>query len=586
MLAGSSEREQRNSGEPSPTMVLLWELPPWWLAFRRNARDLVLPRAEEPLELESAPAAFWTDVFVRQGVAWRRMAESVFYHAAAFALVLAVLRAMPRPLEPALHSFDQSSVLYYDASEYLPAVNTGAKPARPQQGDPVYARQEIISVPPEADNRSQTIVTPPDIKLKQDVALPNIVAWTRSPGPVPMAATRALPLDATMLAAPVAPAPEMEARNRRDVQSLAANAVAPAMESAEVRNLRTPGYTGAVIGPPPAVSQTPSRRLSDINIGRSEVVNPAPQLPVEQQRALYGRGGGSAGSPGTPRVVAPPQAIAGAGTGVGSGRIIALSVNPSLKMPSELPAGNRRGSFAAGPDGKPGNSGTPHVTGAAAGAGGGGDGHASGAGNGTGAAGLPAGIYVGAGPVSHPTSAVAGAPSRASLAPPAPQPVVVAKAAPAKITGPVGRAARPIDEAKVTDVDKQVFGIRKFYSMSLNMPNLNSAGGSWVIRFAEKKQEETAGELTAPVATQKVDPAYPIELMRQNVAGTVTLYAVIHSDGSVGEVKVLASPDDRLDRYARRALERCRFQPATKAGSAVDLEAVVLIPFRPGRSAF
>jgi hypothetical protein len=39
--------------------------------------------------------------------------------------------------------------------------------------------------------------------------------------------------------------------------------------------------------------------------------------------------------------------------------------------------------------------------------------------------------------------------------------------------------------AKLSDVERQVFGNRKFYSLTMNMPNLNSAAGSWVIRFAE-----------------------------------------------------------------------------------------------------
>jgi len=129
--------------------------------------------------------------------------------------------------------------------------------------------------------------------------------------------------------------------------------------------------------------------------------------------------------------------------------------------------------------------------------------------------------------------------------------------------------------------------------MTLNMPNLNSAGGSWVIRFAELNQNgnpgnENQGELTAPVATQKVDPAYPLELMRRNVQGTVTLYAVIRNDGSVTDVRVLRGVDDQLDQYARAALAHWRFRPATKNGAAVDLEAVVLIPFKPvrGKSGF
>jgi len=112
------------------------------------------------------------------------------------------------------------------------------------------------------------------------------------------------------------------------------------------------------------------------------------------------------------------------------------------------------------------------------------------------------------------------------------------------------------------------------------MPNLNSGGGSWIIRFAELKEDSEHGDLVAPLATRKVDPGYPAELMRRNVQGTVTLYAVIHSDGSVGEVRVLRGVDERLDEYARAALAHWQFHPATKNGYAVALEAVVLIPFR------
>jgi len=121
--------------------------------------------------------------------------------------------------------------------------------------------------------------------------------------------------------------------------------------------------------------------------------------------------------------------------------------------------------------------------------------------------------------------------------------------------------------------------------MTLNMPNLNSAGGSWVIRFAElnPNPNEARSDLTAPEATQKVDPAYPMELMRRNVQGTVTLYAVIRNDGSVSNVRVLRGVDDQLDQYARAALARWHFHPATKNGVAVDLEAVVMIPFKAVR---
>jgi protein TonB len=157
-------------------------------------------------------------------------------------------------------------------------------------------------------------------------------------------------------------------------------------------------------------------------------------------------------------------------------------------------------------------------------------------------------------------------------------PRLLADATPPRVTSIPRHPAVPEDVP--TEAEKQIFGIRRFYSMSLNMPNLNSGGGTWVIRFAELLPSEEKGVLMAPVATQKVDPAYPAALMRENVEGTVTLYAVIHSDGSVGDVRVLQGVDDRLDTYARTALSRWRFLPAVKNGNPVAVQAVVMVPFR------
>jgi TonB family protein len=149
---------------------------------------------------------------------------------------------------------------------------------------------------------------------------------------------------------------------------------------------------------------------------------------------------------------------------------------------------------------------------------------------------------------------------------------------------------QPANASNLSEAERAVFGNRRFYSVTLNMPNLNSAGGSWVIRFAELNHEPgghdastPAPDLTQPVATRKVDPAYPMQLMRENVAGTVILYAVIHSDGSIGDVRILRSVDDRLDRFASEAISQWRFDPATKNGAPVDVEATFQIPFRPAR---
>jgi TonB family protein len=149
---------------------------------------------------------------------------------------------------------------------------------------------------------------------------------------------------------------------------------------------------------------------------------------------------------------------------------------------------------------------------------------------------------------------------------------------------------QPDSAAKLSEAERAVFGGRRFYSVTLNMPNLNSAGGSWIIRFAELKHESritdanaTAEDLSQPMATHKVDPAYPMQLMRENVQGTVIVYAVIHADGSVGDVRVLRGVDDRLDRFATQAVSQWKFDPATKKGAPVDVEATFQIPFRPAR---
>ena len=135
-----------------------------------------------------------------------------------------------------------------------------------------------------------------------------------------------------------------------------------------------------------------------------------------------------------------------------------------------------------------------------------------------------------------------------------------------------------------SEAERKVFSGRKSDAMPLNMPNLNSAGGSWVMHFVEMKEDEKPqGDLFAPVPTRIADPGYPLELMRENVHGTVTLSAVIYGDGHVADVAVLNGIDDRLDQYARDALLRWQFLPALRNGSPVPLKAVVMIPFRPRR---
>jgi len=554
------------------SLNLLVELEP-----RRRAFWSSVAAALRPVRpVHESELGLWRDVFVRQGVPWGRIVQSVILHSGAFALIWMVSFAWLRQQNIlATPNFDRSSLITYTPEEYLPPLDTGVTdPAPPAKGDPEYAKQPILSVPKEADNRRQTIVAPPDVRLNRDVPLPNMIAMSAPAPVVPIEATRS-PLN--RLAAPdtqvVAPAPELDTAQNRVVRSaLTSSIIAPPPEVTATRTRGMAGPDASVVEPPPDVTRSNMGRAGALNIGPSQVVAPAPQLTIAAQHTLSGRGTGGLPSGGV-QPVAPPPSVGGMGGSRSAGRLIALGIHPVAPTgPVTAPGGNRRGTFAANPSGKAGAAGTPGSTLASGtkASGNGVNGNTAGT-RGRENNSLPGGLHVGAADSAAVASANGNTRELASAIPPR-----------------VGSAktAAPVSEDKVTDVDRQVFGGKRVYSMTSNTPNLNSSTGSWVIRFAELKANQQPGQLSAPDAIQKSDPGYPIELMRANVQGTVTLYAIIHSDGTVGDIRVLTSPDDRLDALAKSALARWKFRPATKDGQPVALEAVVVIPFRIKRTNF
>ena len=542
---------------------LLVERDPASPEFRIGVRAALHPAPRPALRPTELPGAeevefdLWRDVFVQQKLPWGRFLQSALLHTAAVALVWTISLSWIRQQKILDHAaFDRSSLVTYSPEEYLPPLDTGASEApKTQKGDPVYAKQPILSVPREADNRSQTIVVPPDLKLDHDVPLPNIVATGAIVPAIPLDATRpSLSLSSSRIVAPetqvVAPAPDVQFARNRVVQA--------AMKS-------------DVVAPPPELTQSTKGRVGLMNIGPSDVVAPAPQLTLTEQHSLAGRSKGNLPG-GSVQPVGPPPSMAAAGGASAGGRLIALGIHPVAPTgPVPVPGGNRRGTFAVTPQGKPGASGTPDLAG-----GGKGDSGSKTRNNGHGS--LPAGLHVGAAD-SGATSPVerngaAGAREMASLS--------SSGATAGARSG--ARAASAVPDDKITDVDRKVFGGKRVYGRTLNMPNLNSSTGSWVIKFAELDGGRKEGELLEPLATEKSDPGYPLELIRANVHGMVTLYAVIQADGKVGDIRVLNSPDERLDSYAAQALARWKFLPAERAGKPVALEAVVVIPFRVRRS--
>jgi TonB family protein len=543
---GSLQEAQTEPSAPELTLLIASE--PRSRIFLQNLRDLFRQPESAPLRPESAPAAFWTDVFVDRGLPWRRFGQSSAYHVLALVLIWAGSRFLAlQPHAASRPAFTHTDVVYYTPSEYLPPLDTRRSAStRARKADPEYSAQPIISVPPEADNRSQTIVAPPSIKLQRDVAMPNVVSLLeKMPGNPQM---------------PIRPAP-----------------VVPASEISRL----APRMERAVIAPPPAVETSSARRLGDLNIGHSSVIAPAPQLSLDEQRAAAGSRG-TAMSKHSLQVIAPPPSLAATGRSHSGQGMLALNLHPAVGAPPDPPAGNRRGNFAATPEGHRGASGAPATSV--------GNGKADGSGSAKNSGNLPSGLYVG--------NAAAKSSSAYSV-----NPRLLASARSPRMD--TAQTLQPANASKLSDVERAVFGDRKYYSLSLNMPNLNSAGGSWIIRFAPLQKNSipgspssraaagdpradgssqadlSAADLSAPVATRKVDPAYPLELMHQNVGGTVILYGVIHTDGTVGSVRVLRGVDDRLAQFASQAIAKWQFQPATKNGAPVDVEATFWIPFHP-----
>ena len=403
-----STPEQLPKGPPSPAFLV--DLPAWHTVFFRNLADLFRPEKQAQFKPSSAPGSFWPDVFVVSGAPWSRFALSLLGHVAAIAAIFGLVQLWPQKPEVVVSRvFNRNDVVYYAPSEYLPPLDTGgAKKPLPQRGEPAFAPQPIISVPPEADNRSHTIVTPSDVKLNHDVPLPNIVAWsqTQAQPAMPLASTTAAAQNLrlpTLSVAVVAPTPETIPTERQRSAPLSQAVVAPAQDvnvESSARTLQAP--QAAVVAPTPQVDSTSARRLGDINIGHSAVVAPSPELPVAEQYAsrTSGQAQSALGSAG-PAVVPPPPSIAGSTGSNSGGRLISLGIHPAAVAPAEPPGGNRRGNFAATPTGKVGGAGTPDVaTNADSGSG-----SASGVNKNTG---VPTGLTVGAAPDGHTTSSIGG----------------------------------------------------------------------------------------------------------------------------------------------------------------------------------
>ena len=531
---------------PRVPVVPKLEIP--WGSFhqgaRRNFAALFGPRAAKDF-LSATP---FRDSWCEGRVPKRAVIAAALWHAAILALPFSLFTAMPHR-NPLLQNVE---LTWQGRIDDLPLLEIArekpktdpapkpkspeVKPEEPQRAvDAFHPRQRIFTDPVHPTHPRQTLINPkaPFEPPKLLPNLPNIVQFEQVTGP----AKPRLQISEEMLR-------KLHPKEKRQATTTAAPPVdIPNMEQ-HVADMNLP-----------AAQSGPARPKLELNAGA------APRVAQKTQ----------SGDAGPAPEVGATQLTAANG---GPNALIALSANPAPPAPVQPPQGNLAARVSISPEGPhPGApAGTPNGTPANA--------SPSDSANGGGKSAV--GISISGG---NPAAKAAGsapkmsAPARKLMTRPEPK---TESEDVAERTGPPDFAALP-PEAK----PETVFAYKKVYTLNVNMPNLNSATGSWILNFSELHNDsdyahhaQQTVELSGPVPLQKVDPKYPQTLISERVTGEVILYAVIRRDGSVDSIQLVRGIDQQLDANAMKALRQWKFRPGAKQGTPVELEAIVHIPFR------
>src|ERR1700723_1346822 len=82
---------------------------------------------------------------------------------------------------------------------------------------------------------------------------------------------------------------------------------------------------------------------------------------------------------------------------------------------------------------------------------------------------------------------------------------------------------------------------KEIYTLHIDMPNLTSVTGNWVMNFAQLDEgnppfRKSTGKLSGPSLVSKVDPKYPQTQIKEHVDAEVFLYPIIRQDGLVDSI--------------------------------------------------
>lgn len=150
---------------------------------------------------------------------------------------------------------------------------------------------------------------------------------------------------------------------------------------------------------------------------------------------------------------------------------------------------------------------------------------------------------------------------------------------------PVARPGEPEPKqsgaTRVSGAPDPRFNGREVFMMAIQMPNVTSWSGSWLMWYSDHTLHQAAlAPIAPPVAHRKVDPKYIATAVEERIEGRVLLGCVVDKQGHVSGIELVRGLDDRLNKSAEDALSKWEFYPATRKGEPVDVDVLVEIPFK------
>ena len=100
------------------------------------------------------------------------------------------------------------------------------------------------------------------------------------------------------------------------------------------------------------------------------------------------------------------------------------------------------------------------------------------------------------------------------------------------------------------------------------------------VASAQEKIYKIGADVKAPKLVYKVEPKYTQEARDAKIEGAVALSVVITAQGVADQITVKKSLDPGLDDNAISAVSKWRFEPGTKGGQPVAVQAVIEVNFR------